>query len=152
MKAVASRDRTVGNRNGLGASTLDRKKVWTSDQAGAGGINNRNRSGYFDRDTGEAMCGIMANKKSVWTVTTRPFKEAHFATFPEALIRPCILAGSRPGGIIYDPFFGAGTTGVVAHKLGRKFIGSELNPEYVAIAQRRLEPLLMQSNLFEQKQ
>jgi DNA modification methylase len=115
------RDRSNGNRNGEGAST--------------------------DAD-GVPLCGVMANKKSVWTVTTRPFKEAHFATFPEALITPCILAGSRPGGIIYDPFGGAGTSAVVSHKLGRRWILSELNPEYVAIANKRLEPLLRQSNLF----
>ena len=80
----------------------------------------------------------MRNKRSVWTVPTMPFREAHFATFPEALIEPCILAGAPAGGVVLDPFMGAGTTAVVSERLGRQWIGCELNPEYAAIAQRRL--------------
>jgi DNA modification methylase len=79
------------------------------------------------------------NKRSVWSVTTQPFKGAHFATFPPALIEPCILAGSPRGGVVLDPFFGAGTTGLVAQRHNRKWIGCELNPEYAAIAQARIE-------------
>lgn len=79
------------------------------------------------------------NKRSVWTVTKRPFKGAHFATFPPALIEPCILAGCPEGGTVLDPFFGAGTTGLVAQRHNRKWIGCELNPEYAAIAQARIE-------------
>jgi DNA modification methylase len=75
----------------------------------------------------------MRNRRSVWTVTTKPFKQAHFATFPEDLIRPCVLA-SRKDGTILDPFAGAGTTGVVAKKNNRNFIGIELNPKYIEIA------------------
>jgi hypothetical protein len=67
------------------------------------------------------------NKRSVWEVTTQPFSEAHFATFPPALIEPCILAGCPVGGTVLDPFFGAGTTGLVADRLGRDCIGIELN-------------------------
>jgi DNA modification methylase len=78
------------------------------------------------------------NRRSVWTVTTKPFKEAHFATFPPDLIEPCILAGCPIGGTVLDPFFGAGTTGLVAQNNGRKWIGIELNPKYAAIAKRRL--------------
>lgn len=78
------------------------------------------------------------NKRSVWTVTTKPFKDAHFATFPPDLIEPCVLAGSPAGGTVLDPFFGAGTTGLVAQKHGRDCVGVELNPKYVEIAQRRL--------------
>jgi DNA modification methylase len=85
------------------------------------------------------------NKRSVWTVTTRPFKGAHFATFPPQLIEPCILAGSKPGDTILDPFFGAGTTGLVAQRHNRKWIGCELNPDYAAIAQTRIEA---EANLF----
>lgn len=81
----------------------------------------------------------MRNKRSVWTVTTKPFKEAHFATFPQDLIEPCILAGCPKGGVVLDPFFGAGTTGVVALKHERGCIGIELNPEYVSIAEKRLK-------------
>lgn len=78
------------------------------------------------------------NKRSVWTVTTKTFKEAHFATFPPDLIEPCILAGCPKDGTVLDPFFGAGTTGFVASKLGRNWVGIELNPSYVDIAERRL--------------
>jgi DNA modification methylase len=78
------------------------------------------------------------NKRTVWTIPTKPYKEAHFATFPEALIEPCILAGCPENGTALDPFFGAGTTGLVAKKHNRQYIGIELNPEYVEIAKRRI--------------
>jgi len=78
------------------------------------------------------------NKRSVWTVTTKPFKGAHFATFPEEIPRTCILAGSKKGDTILDPFSGAGTTGVVAEKLDRKYIGIELNPQYTKLAEDRI--------------
>jgi site-specific DNA-methyltransferase (cytosine-N4-specific) len=79
------------------------------------------------------------NRRSVWTVPTRPFKGAHFAVFPPALIEPCILVGSRPGDTVLDPFCGSGTTGVVAKKHDREFIGIELNPDYAAMAEARIE-------------
>jgi len=79
------------------------------------------------------------SKRSVWTIATQPFSEAHFATFPEKLVEPCILAGSSIGSTVLDPFCGSGTTGVVALRYGRKFIGIELNSEYVAMAKRRIE-------------
>jgi len=97
------------------------------------------KSGNEYTDTG------FRNKRSVWSVTTRPFKGAHFATFPPALIEPCILAGCPEGGTVLDPFFGAGTTGLVAQRHNRKWIGCELNPEYAAIAQARIKA---ESNLF----
>lgn len=78
------------------------------------------------------------NKRSVWEVATAPFSEAHFATFPPALIEPCILAGCPVGGTVLDPFGGAGTTGLVADRLGRDAILIELNPQYVAMAERRI--------------
>jgi len=80
------------------------------------------------------------NRRSVWTVTTKPFKEAHFATFPPDLIEPCVLAGCPPNGTVLDPFFGAGTTGLVCQRTGRNAIGIELNPEYYDIAAKRLWP------------
>lgn len=79
-----------------------------------------------------------ANKRSVWQVSTVPYKGAHFATFPPALIEPCILAGSRPGDIVLDPFMGSGTTAMVAHNLGRQYMGCELNPEYESLQIKRL--------------
>lgn len=79
-----------------------------------------------------------ANKRSVWSIATSPYPEAHFATFPEALVEPCILAGSIAGDSVLDPFAGAGTVGVVCAKAQRQFLGIELNPEYVALAERRI--------------
>jgi len=78
------------------------------------------------------------NRRSVWTVATRPYKGAHFATFPPALIEPCILAGSRPGDIVLDPFMGSGTTAAVAKQNGRRFLGCELNEDYAALQEERL--------------
>ena len=82
--------------------------------------------------------GETRNRRSVWTVATRPYKGAHFATFPPALIEPCILAGSRPGDVVLDPFLGSGTTGLVAKAHGRSFVGCELNPDYVDLAKNRI--------------
>jgi len=90
------------------------------------------------------------NRRSVWTVATRPYKGAHFATFPPALIEPCILAGSRPGDIVLDPFMGSGTTAAVALQHGRQYLGCELNPEYGPLQQERIgkatpEPIVQPS-------
>lgn len=74
------------------------------------------------------------NRRTVWTIATAPFKGAHFATYPPKLVEPCILAGSRPGDVVLDPFAGSGTTGMVAEQLGRRFIGIELNEAYSALA------------------
>lgn len=78
------------------------------------------------------------NKRDVWAVATSPFPEAHFATFPPKLIEPCILAGSPREGLVLDPFAGAGTTGVVALRHRRRFVGIELNPQYIQMAEKRL--------------
>jgi DNA modification methylase len=99
---------------------------------GSGDERHRTKSGnyyqYADR----------RNKRDVWTVTTKPFKEAHFATFPEDLIEPCILAGCPVGGIVLDPFMGSGTTACVAIKNNRRYVGIELNQDYIEIANRRI--------------
>lgn len=78
-----------------------------------------------------------ANKRSVWTVNTKPYSGAHFAVFPEELIEPCILAGSRIGDIVFDPFMGSGTTAQVAQKFGRQYLGCELNPAYEELQNNR---------------
>ena len=94
-----------------------------------------------DKNSGSVHLGTNGptrNARSVWTIATSPYSEAHFATFPPELPRRCILAGSKPGDTVLDPFAGAGTTGLVADRLGRSFIGLELNPEYVEIARRRI--------------
>ncbi len=81
------------------------------------------------------------NKRSVWTVTTKPYEGAHFAVFPQDLIEPCIMAGAPVGGVVLDPFMGSGTTAQVAQHLGRKYLGCELNPEYKPLQDKRLRQL-----------
>ena len=95
---------------------------------------------YYDNEgiSEKGLNGKLRNKRSVWTVPTEPLNEAHFATYPPALIEPCILAGSRPGDYVLDPFFGSGTTGLVAQRHGRLFVGIELLSEYIEIAKKRL--------------
>lgn len=102
--------------------------------------NDRGDLGLLNNGGGWNLDGAITtrNKRDVWTVTSQPFSEPHFATFPEDLIKPCILAGCPDRGVVLDPFFGAGTTGVVAGKNNVRCIGIELNAEYVNIAQRRL--------------
>ena len=98
------------------------------------GFNER-----WDHMTKEEQCSGMRNKRSVWTIATQPFPEAHFATFPEELIRPCILAGCPEGGTVLDPFGGSGTTGIVAISSLRNSILIEINPAYIDIAVKRIK-------------
>ena len=86
----------------------------------------------------------MANKRSVWTVNTKPYAGAHFAVFPSDLIEPCILAGAAPGQVVLDPFMGSGTTAQVAQRLGRQYLGCELNPDYEALQTSRVSQLSLQ--------
>lgn len=92
----------------------------------------RESHGNVKNDTGTR------NKRDVWTISTTGFRGAHFAVFPEKLIEPCILAGCPEGGTVLDPFTGSGTTGVVAKRLGRNFVGCEINPDYVKMAADRI--------------
>ncbi len=95
---------------------------------------------YYDHEAVQEVNGggKRRNRRTVWDVNTMPFPDAHFATFPPALIEPCVLAGSRTGDHVLDPFFGSGTVGVVCQNLQRNYVGVELHPEYVAMATRRL--------------
>jgi DNA modification methylase len=96
---------------------------------------------YYDYESIKepaAVEGKMRHKRSVWQINTEPFPEAHFATFPQDLIKPIILASSRESEFVLDPFFGSGTVGVVCKKLNRRFHGIELKPEYIEIAKKRL--------------
>ena len=79
------------------------------------------------------------NIRSVWTINPQPYREAHFATFPTTLVEPCVKAGSKKGDTVLDPFAGSGTTGLVAGRLGREFVGIELNPDYIRLANERIE-------------
>lgn len=107
-------------------------------------IESRHRSQIPGGQSLQAKPDGMRNKRSVWTVSTKPYKGAHFATFPTDLIEPCILAGAPTGGVVLDPFFGSGTTGQVAQALGRQFIGLELNEAYKPLQDERLrQPSLL---------
>ena len=96
---------------------------------------------YYDQDAikERGANGKLRNKRTVWTIATEPCSEAHFATFPTKLVEPCILAGSKAGDWVIDPFLGSGTTGLVAALNDRSFIGVELKSEYIEIARTRLE-------------
>lgn len=136
------------------------KKYWFETQ-----YENLAESSYFDRRCDEgrieykgkwnnqkqkAMCGINSygrNKRAVWKITTKPFKEAHFAVYPEELCETPLKAGCPIEGIVLDPFFGSGTTGVVALKQNKQFIGIEMNKDYIEIAKKRLKPFLEQKKL-----
>jgi DNA modification methylase len=125
------------------------------------GTRNRKDGKYHNEGSGlTPHCGLeksyeKANKRSVWSITTKPFKGAHFAVMPEALCEPPILATSRPGDLILDPFTGSGTVAVVALRHGRNFIGTELNPEYAQIAYDRItddQPMLNEVTINKEEQ
>lgn len=113
------------------------------------GIRNRTDGKYHNEGTGlTPHTGLTKsydkrNKRDVWFITTKPFKGAHFAVMPEALVEPCVLAGSKDEDLVFDPFTGSGTVGVVANRHNRNFLGIELNPDYAQIARDRIG-----SNLF----
>jgi DNA modification methylase len=107
---------------------------------GGNGIHTEKMGSRFVNPNGR-------NLRSVWTITTKPFREAHFATFPPEIPERCIKAGCPIGGTVLDPFFGAGTTGLVAKQLGRDFIGIELNEKYCEMAERRIEQAAYQMPL-----
>ena len=119
-------------------SALKRSRAFsykTKDKEIKGYKDNLNEVSRFD------IAPETRNRRSVWTVNTKPYKGAHFATFPPALIEPCILAGSRIGDIVLDPFMGSGTTAQVAVQHGRQYIGCELNPEYEKLQIQRIDNL-----------
>jgi DNA modification methylase len=111
------------------------------------GTRDRSDGKYHNEGTGlQPHSGLeksyeMANKRSVWTVNTKPYAGAHFAVFPQDLIEPCIMAGAAPGQVVLDPFMGSGTTAQVAQHLGRQYIGCELNPEYKPLQDKRISQL-----------
>jgi len=108
----------------------DRPSTKNASMGGAG-IHTEKMGSRFVNPEGR-------NKRDVWNVATKPYAEAHFATYPPELILPCILAGSKEGDLILDPFSGSGTTGQVAMQLGRNYVGCELNPEYASLSEKRL--------------
>ncbi|SEN21575.1 site-specific DNA-methyltransferase (adenine-specific) [Loktanella fryxellensis] len=116
-----------GGRNHLG-------KRGSTPEAGKNGGNSNLHDARWD----QAFHPLGRNKRTVWSVPLGKFREAHFAVFPVKLIEPCVLAGSPRGGLVLDPFFGSGTTGLVALNNSRRFVGIDLNRDYCEMAQRRL--------------
>lgn len=110
------------------------EKIW---------LITKNKKYFYDTEAIKEPCvtndDTMKNKRNVWTVTSKPFKGAHFATFPKDLIEPCIKAGCPEGGVVLDPFGGSGTTGIVSALNNRNAVLIELNTEYVKIAEKRIE-------------
>lgn len=115
--------------------------IWANDpRAGQGGLEYDGKRQGQDGTGQEAFVTITdkKNKRDVWNVAVKSYKEAHFATYPPELITPCILAGSKEGDTVLDPFSGSGTTGEVALQHGRNYIGLELNPDYAKLSEKRL--------------
>jgi DNA modification methylase len=115
--------------------------IWAEEKRAGKGRLHYDGKRQGEKGTGqENFVSIVdkKNKRSVWQVNVKGYKEAHFATYPTELIEPCILAGSKEGDTVLDPFSGSGTTGEVALKHGRNYIGLELNPEYAAISEKRI--------------
>lgn len=131
--------KTNGNMKAVGGPKKDKQRGHVRRHDG---FNDR-----WDHMTKDEQAAMGRNKRTVWNVATVPYSGAHFATFPPKLIEPCILAGTREGDTVLDPFNGSGTTGIVALKHDRKYIGIELNPEYVALTLPRLEAEQQQMKL-----
>jgi DNA modification methylase len=115
--------------------------IWADDgRAGLGRLNYRGKRQGQEGTGQEAFVSIkeFRNKRSVWSVPVRAYKGAHFATYPPALIEPCVLAGSKEGDTVLDPFSGSGTTGEVALLNNRHYVGTELNPDYADISVDRI--------------
>ena len=141
-------DRVPGKTNGPMKAVRSKRDSFRRDGSKRAEVMPGQSMGTHRPDREESSYALdTRNKRSVWTVATRGFREAHFATMPVELAETCILAGSRPGDTVLDPFMGAGTTAYAALKHQRNAVGAELNPDYIAICQRRLAPLLAQPAL-----
>lgn len=128
MESAAYGEQHANKATSWGTNRKHPNKANVADYAFTGDNHtcHKSENGEFQR-----------NKRTVWTVATSPYSEAHFATFPPDLIKPCILAGTKPGDTVLDPFGGSGTTGQVALELGRKAVLIELNPEYIKLIEQR---------------
>jgi len=132
--------------NGESYPTLEDYK-WLKELFNLDNKYDKQMTEIFTKSSEKTTSDLGRNKRTVWTITTKPFKEAHFAVYPETLCETPIKAGCPVGGVVLDPFCGAGTTGLVALKQNKQFIGIELNPEYIEIANKRLKPYLEQTNI-----
>ena len=124
-------------------SQNDGRPNWNTERERSGGVQNEQTMDINKMVSADGL----RNKRDVWHVSTQPFRGAHFATFPPNLIAPCVLAGAPRGGVVLDPFMGAGTTAMVAARHSRAFLGCELNPEYLAIAESRIANEVAQEKL-----
>ena len=141
LRGVSDTHKNVNGAPGQTKHTMNQprpnvRKEFDSSMGG-GGTSFVGHSGYKKAD-GTLMIKPTRNKRSVWTVNTKPFKGAHFAVFPEELIEPCILAGAPADSIVLDPFMGSGTTAAMALRLGRKYLGCELNEDYKPLQDSRI--------------
>jgi DNA modification methylase len=141
LRGVSDTHKNVNGAPGQTKHTMNQprpnvRKEFDSSMGG-GGTSFVGHSGYKKAD-GTLMIKPTRNKRSVWTVNTKPFKGAHFAVFPEELIEPCILAGAPADSIVLDPFMGSGTTAAMALRLGRQYLGCELNEDYKPLQESRI--------------
>ena len=148
VQAQIGSERANGGAKSNGNMKAAGRKVYPGNGVGFGhGYDEAPKGRVKNNASFDEAMAIMPterNRRSVWTIPTQSFKGAHFATFPEALVEPCILAGSRAGDIVFDPFMGSGTVASVAQRLGRRWLGAELNPEYIALqAERTRQPGLV---------
>ncbi|AYH41714.1 hypothetical protein A5N82_09665 [Christensenella minuta] len=121
------------------ASTVARYRRAVGENKYSDGIPGQTMQGLFRTRRDSLKMPLMRNCRDVWTIPTKPYKGAHFATYPVDLIIPCILAGCPKGGIVLDPFLGVGTTGIAAIRTERQYIGIELNPNFCNLARDRIE-------------
>ena len=129
--------------NGGTKTNGNMKAVYRKSTAVGSGCNSDRIKNNASFDEAMAIMPNDRNRRSVWTIPTEPFSGAHFATFPQSLVEPCILAGSRVGDIVFDPFMGSGTVAQVAQNLGRRWLGTELNHEYIQLQTQRTRQLGM---------
>lgn len=142
--AAAIKEPVTGGSHSRGYGVNPKSAKWPNSWSAEDGRHDEIGNGRFRPRQNESFSAAVKdlvderNKRSVWTVPTEAFPEAHFATYPRALIRPCVLAGCPPGGIVLDPFSGAATTALVAKENGRRCIGIELSIDYIEMSSRRL--------------
>jgi DNA modification methylase len=135
---LSKSERYFFDSNGIAEPAIHAGKIVTNSNGKNGQMGKFGATrGGFLKDDG-VLVKDTRNRRSVWSVATRPYKGAHFATFPPDLIEPCILAGSRPGDVVLDPFMGSGTTAQVALQHGRQYLGCELNPAYEQLQSERI--------------
>jgi DNA modification methylase len=126
------------NNEAIKEPSIHAGRILNYDESKYKDENGNAKKGYETHVTGKREIKETKNKRSVWNISVKHYKGAHFATFPKELVEPCILAGSKEGDIVFDPFMGSGTTAQVAKQLGRQYLGCELNPEYEKLQQERI--------------